>query len=338
MSAWIRAIKISVLLLLIISSLNCKKDSSPAVSFYYWKTVFKLSDNEADFLRANQVSKLYIRYFDVGLKDNVPVPISPIVFNQSPPLPIVPVLYIKNEVLLSSSANMDDLAKRLLGLIDEISLKNGISYSALQVDCDWTKTSKSNYMRLIDLLKKKSKKYITSTIRLHQIKYPVETGVPTVDRGVLMYYNMGTIGPDTLNSIYDRTTALKYVQALGDYSLTLDIALPIFSWAIHLRNGKVIDLINKVDETDFTLDSIFELRHENRIYVKQNILKMGKFFEKGDELKIESVSVQSIREMCFDIKRHIRSSPHEVIYYDLDEHNFNKFDDEQVLKKINTIF
>ena len=35
---------------------------------YYWKTVFSLNDYEKDFLQKHDISRLYIRLFDVALQ------------------------------------------------------------------------------------------------------------------------------------------------------------------------------------------------------------------------------------------------------------------------------
>lgn len=47
---------------------GCNHIHEPAaVSFYYWRTVFELSDIERQTLQENEVSKMYVRYFDVDM-------------------------------------------------------------------------------------------------------------------------------------------------------------------------------------------------------------------------------------------------------------------------------
>ena len=95
--------KTKLLLLVFICFSSCSNNhDSPKVSFYYWKTEFKLSRVEKEVIKNNHVETLYIRYFDIGLKNNTPIPIAPIHFIQKPEIQIVPVVYIKNEVLVSS--------------------------------------------------------------------------------------------------------------------------------------------------------------------------------------------------------------------------------------------
>jgi hypothetical protein len=160
---------------------------------------------------------------------------------------------------------------------------------------------------------------------LHQIKYYRDTGVPPVDKGVLMYYNMGRIAPDTLNSVYDRSIALNYVKSLNQYPLSLNIALPIFSWAVQIRDNKVIDLVNKVDKNSFISDSTFSFNGVNIFIVKENILKSGYFFKKGDKIKIESVSDDDLKQMCHDLRKNVSSTPEKIVFYDLDAFNLENY-------------
>lgn len=327
-----------ILCLTLMTSSGCEKPVKPEASFYYWKTTFNLTEIESQVLKDNQVAKIYVRYFDIIIKDKNPVPVSPVHFKDIPVMDFVPVVFVKNDVFLQSSIDLDGLAGKTLNLIDQISLDNQIRYSEFQVDCDWTINSKKQFFRFIELLKEKSSKNISATIRLHQVKYFRQTGIPPVDKGVLMYYNMGKIASDTLNSIYERGTAQGYIKSLKNYPLSLDIALPIYSWAIHIRNNKVINLINKVDKDSFISDSSHFLYRNNFFYARDNYLKSGSFFEKGDQLKIESVPAEALKEMCYDLGRYLSSAPNEVIFYDLDEFNLKNFTNEKFFQKICNLF
>ncbi len=324
-------------LCLILPACTTPEDGSkPAVSFYYWRTVFKLTPNERYTLEQNGVSKLYVRYFDVALQKGQPVPLSAITFDEQPgDLHIIPVVYIRNEVMLQPALDIDDLVDKVLSYIRQINTRHNIAYDEIQLDCDWTLNSKEVYFKFIDLLKAKSYKKLSATIRLHQVKYFRNTGVPAVDRGVLMYYNMGRIAPDSSNSIYERATAQLYTASLRSYPLPLDIALPVFSWGIHVRNNTVIGLLNKVDETNFQEDDHFEMRQPPFFEVKDNIVKMGYYFEKGDRIKIESVKPDDLEEMIEDLSKAMTRQPGELIFYDLDNFNLKHYQHEnQFFQKI----
>jgi hypothetical protein len=305
----------------------------PAVSFYYWKTTFRLSNTERDALQKHSVTTLYVRYCDVAIREGHPVPVSPVTFQDAPPdaVAIVPVVYIKNEVMLHPNLDVADVARKLLRYIDQINTGDSIQTRELQIDCDWTLTSRDTYFRFLDQLKQQGAKRLSATIRLHQVKYYATTGLPPVDRGVLMYYNMGRIGAGQVRSVYDRATAEAYLNTISAYPRPLDVALPIFSWGIHLRDNKVIGLLNKTDEATFATDPHFEQKTPPFFEVKENVIKLGKYFKQGDRVKIEAVTADDLREMADDLAGELAQPPAEILFYDLDEFNLNHYNHEKDL-------
>jgi len=309
---------------------SCQQQERPTISFYYWKTIFRLSPKEKNTLTANEVKRLYIRYFDIDLNPvtQQPFPRSPIRFeDKTNALEIVPVVYIKNKVMLDSNLNVLDLAQKTNSFIQQINAKNNINIQEIQIDCDWTLNSKKNYLRFIEVFKKVSNKKLTATIRLHQIKYFEKTKIPNVDRGVLMYYNMGKIAPDSLNSIYDRNIATRYLSSLKNYPLPIDIALPIYSWGIHIRDEKIIGLRNKIDANNLKNNSSFVLTKNNWFTVRNSNFQNGVFYKKNDQLKIETISTSNLLEMANDLEENINQNPKEIIFYDLDEFNLKNYEE-----------
>lgn len=329
-----------VFLLLAVMFVGCTSGDKPSVSFYYWKTIFKLSPTEKAVLHENEVNKLYIRYFDIALRDSIPIPLSPIRFQDTTnPYNIVPVVYIKNEVMLNKKVNLSELANKTWTMVDKINTVNQIHVTELQIDCDWTLNSKEQFMAYIDELKKTSALKISATIRLHQIKYYKETGVPQVDHGVLMYYNMGQIASDELNSIYDQQIAARYLASLTNYPLSLDVALPIFGWGVHIRNQRVIGLIPKIDEKQLLATVKTTSNGKHRYDIDEDIIAFGTYLRKGDQVKIESVSKVDLKTMVGDLKKKLKTVPKEIIYYDLDSINLKTYSDEsEFYKKINSGF
>ncbi|QOG03443.1 hypothetical protein [Flavobacterium sp. MDT1-60] len=322
-------IKKSFLIFFVFLLTACSKNDKPIIAFYYWKTVFKLSETEKEVLKDNNVEKLYIRYFDVGLnpKTTEPIPVSPIHFQGNvSKFDIVPVVFIQNKVMLKSNINVDDLAKKTFRLVNEINVKNNIVCSEIQIDCDWTLASKENYLRFIERFKKLSHKKLSATIRLHQVKYFKRTKIPNVDSGVLMYYNMGTIAPDSINSIYNHQIAEKYLKSLKKYPLHLDIALPIYSWAIHIRNQKVIGLRSKLNVAQLKKDNNFEQINSIFFKVKKSNYKNGFFYEEGDMLKIEPIAAEDLKMMGEELNENLADTPKEIIFYDLDEFNLKNYE------------
>jgi len=272
------------------------------------------------------VNKLYIRYFDVGLQNNEPIPVAPVVFNQKPTeYNVVPVIYIKNEVFLQNT-DTKDLAQKIYDYIAQINDKNGFRTNEIQFDCDWSLKSKQNYFKFIDDFKKLHPN-LSATIRLHQIKYPEKTGIPNVNKGVLMYYNMGVISSGDNNSIYDRLVAQRYIKSLQNYSLPFNIALPIFSWGVHVRSNQVTNLIGGLRVNDLTGDQFAKIS-ENRFKVVKDVVFKGRYLAKDDEIRIEAVSANQLKEMMHDIKKNSKHKPNEIIFYDLNENNLKAYEKE----------
>lgn len=322
-------------LVLLLSLAACRQPehTTPAISFYYWKTTFRLSNAERATLQKHHVSTLYVRYCDIAVRQGQPVPVSPIVFQEAPPdsVAIVPVVYIKNEVMLHPNLDVAALAQKLLRYIDQINTGDSIQTHELQIDCDWTLTSRDTYFRFLDQLKQQSTKRLSATIRLHQVKYYATTGLPPVDRGVLMYYNMGRIGAGPARSVYDRPTAEAYLNTISAYPRPLDVALPIFSWGIHLRDNKVIGLLQKTDKATFATDPHFEQKTPPFFEVKENVLKLGKYFKQGDRVKVEAITADDLHEMADDLAGELAHPPTEIIFYDLDTFNLNHYNHEKDL-------
>lgn len=320
--------------------LSCNKTKEPTVSFYYWKTIFKLSQTEKEVLKENNVTKLYIRYFDIGLhpENQEPIPISPIHFQEDlNGFEIVPVVFIKNKVMLQTNLDIEDLAQKTFRLVEVINSKNKITSQEIQIDCDWTLESKSNYLKFIERFKKLSHKKLSATIRLHQVKYFKKTKIPNVDSGVLMYYNMGSIAPDSLNSIYSSKIAERYLKSLKKYPLHLDLALPIYSWGVHVRNEKVIGLRSKLNRSELKKDKNFEQMDAIFFKVKKANYKNGFFYEENDKLKIESISAEDLKEMAEELDENLAQTPNEIIFYDLDEFNINTYE-KNIFKQVVSYF
>lgn len=301
--------------------ISCTNPTPPQVAFYYWKTQFRLSESEQQTLHENHVKKLYIRYFDLVKSDKqVCYPESPIHFQTATNnYDIVPVVYIQNKVFINQQ-DVVALARKTFDFIDQINQKNAITCHEIQLDCDWTLQTKENYLAFIEAFKKISHQSLSATIRLHQVKYYKKTKIPSVNSGVLMYYNMGKIAPDEQNSIYNQKVAQKYIQHLDTYPLQLRLALPIFSWGIQIRDGKIIGLINKINDNDIEKDSNFVKIKPHFYTIKQSVYQNGRFYRSGDVLKIEKITENDLENMIADLKNQ-HFEPKEIIFYDLDEKN-----------------
>lgn len=221
-------------------------------SVYYWKTNFSLSKPENDSLKTLGINRIYARFFDVVYdeEEHLAMPVADIQF-QTPPdtgFEITPVVFIKNAVLQHSSVETaKGLGQKIARRIRQMADSNNIRHlNEVQLDCDWTPTTRDKFFALIEGCKKQlSPIKISCTIRLHQFKYYTTCGVPPVDRGMLMFYNMGDLSHlNPVNSIYDSATAASYLGSFRNYPLPLDIAVPLFDLAVLYHHDKPVNTVS----------------------------------------------------------------------------------------------
>ena len=310
-------------LLLVLLGACSYKDTPPEQALYCWKTQVQFSAEEADFVKNNRIERLYIRYCDVGLRDNAPVPIAPVDIDtlSVQGKTVIPVVYLKNEIFNSeltegNSTYISMLAHKLGDYIEQINRYYRLRVSEVQFDCDWSLSTKQAYFSMLEAFKKEYPYQLSATIRLHQVKYREETGVPPVDYGVLMYYNMGRISATGANSIYDRSTALRYLGKLREYPLPLDIALPMFAWGVHSADGQVLNLVGGLTHAQAQAISTLVPIDASDIYkVAEQTYYKGRVWQAGDLIKIEEVSDAQRKEMLADLREYSSQPIRRVIWF-----------------------
>jgi hypothetical protein len=161
-----------------------------------------------------------------------------------------------------------------------------------------------------------------------------KTGVPSVDYGTLMYYNMGNISLEIGNSIYEQKTALRYLPSLSAYPLKLNVALPIYSWGVHIRNHKVIGLLNKMSEDDLLSDNRFHENDNGAFEVIRSDFVGGRYLETKDVIKIESITPHDIQQMVSDLHKFSSKNINEFIFFDLDSINLKHYEKDLFNKTV----
>lgn len=323
-------------LFLLVLIAGCRRQPKP-LSFYYWKTQFALNGYEKSVLKEHAVKSLYVRYFDVDFKegDIQPIPVSPVVLDTTVRLfRIIPVIFIKNRTFERlPSADIATLARNVFGLVSQISRSQQIITREIQFDCDWTERTRDKFFEFIRQYRAIAQQTISSTIRLHQVKYKERTGIPPVDYGVLMYYNIGAITGDNNNSIYERSVANRYNSYIKSYPLPLDIALPVFSWALKVRDGKVVELLNKINISQFKNDSNFISVKTEWYKAKHACFKAGYYFKENDVIKPEQVPAGDLLDITTHINQNTNHRIGKLIFYDLDSTNLVQYE-KDIFKKI----
>lgn len=178
-------------------------------------------------------------------------------------------------------------------------------FSEILIDCDWTEKSKENYFYLLEQIKKELKNcQLSATIRLWQYKYFEKAGVPPVDRGLLMCYNLSSPNDyKTKNSIGTSDELEKYITH-SDYELDLDIALPLYSWSVVFRGNQFKGIISDYD--GFIKDNArFKKIEANKYVLQDDVLIGDTYLRNGDEIRIEKISDEEINKMISIIKNRI---------------------------------
>ena len=290
-----------ILLITLFSLAACsyKGESIVSPAFYHWKTKVQINPTEKDIVNTLNVERLYIKFFDVDwdtkYQNAIPLAIMEWDASIDKSTEIVPTIFITNRVFQQLPIqNVPSLAKKIEDKITELlkqtQLKN---IPEIQIDCDWTQSTQAPYFRLLSELKESFSSQgilLSATIRLHQIRYPQQTGIPPVDRGMLMFYNMGEVQQwEESNSILNLEKAAPYLSGLDSYNLPLDLALPLFRWGVLFREEAMIRLINGMDNTWLEDRSRFYPLGDNRYEVVQNTFVDGTFLYEGDYIRLEGV-------------------------------------------------
>ncbi len=311
---------------------SCKKNDRHSIRpvFYHWQTSLQLSPQERSYLDSLAVKKLYAKFFDVDWDEpsGLAVPFATIEIDTARlyGLEIVPTIFITNRTF--SHLDIDavpTLADRVLKKINSLAQPLQIPVSAYQFDCDWTASTQEKYFAFLQHFKIKLSQsspgpfpLTSATIRLHQLKFFEKTGVPPVDKGMLMCYNMGDLEDwQTENSIFDLKIAEQYLPE-KKYPLPLDIALPLFRWGVVFREGELVRLINGLDASALRDTAFFAQTAPSRFAVKNSNYLQGQYLYKGDQLRLEAVAVEDLKKTAHLFNNVSHPTSMEVAFYHLD--------------------
>jgi hypothetical protein len=265
--------------------------ASPHRAFYYWRTSLRLSAPELSALQRLRADRLFVRFFDVEGPSGAAHIVAPV--DMAGPVPagieVVPVVFLRAEVFRDAPpAAAAALADVVWSAVDGLARRAAIHPRELQLDCDWTDTTRPAYFALLERLKVLAAgagATTSATIRLHQIKYRERTGVPPVARGMLMFYNMGELDAGAgASSIFDAGRASRYLGRISEYPLPLDAALPLFSWTRHLRGDRVVGLMQDTDPAELTgVDCLVPIG-PGRFAASRTTFLHGELLREGDVL------------------------------------------------------
>lgn len=320
---------------------DSKHPSVKDYSFYHWKSTYQPTQITNDLIAKGNTYKEYVRFFDLVIDDKADkvFPVATIQFDKNIAFTvqeIVPVIYIRNEVFLhkdGSKENIEKLAKNTADKIKRLQNKHLIGKVAvrqIQLDCDWSDSTRDQFFKFLKELKIQLPGYlISSTLRLHQVKFKERTGVPPVDRVVLMAYNVGDLGNvEETNSIISNKVTAQYLDKLSDYPLPYDVALPLFEWGVLYRDGKLKGLLKNVSPS--LLSSAFaKADKENHFTATSDSYVNNVFVYQGDVLRLETITKDKLEELSSMIKDASKTE-YKTIFYHINSPLTTQFSHEEL--------
>ena len=317
--------------------------------------------------------KLYVKFFDVDwdAARNRPVPLAEVQVDTTNiyGLEIVPTVFITNRTFLNLNESPRLLSEKIINKINKIGQnKFGSIFREIQMDCDWTESTREKYFHFLKLIQVENSPFairhspfqLSATIRLHQYKYPEKTGIPPVDRGMLMAYNIGEVDKwETDNSILDLDILDQYVgsrqlavgsrqlavpssqSAVPSSQLPLDLALPIFRWGVVFRENvsdenkwEMAYLINGLGAEGLADTARFAKLETARYEVRKNTYLEGYYLYAGDRVRLESVSPELLEKAAGRIDNFSKvvnsNDPMTISFYHLDTSTLKFFDHEKL--------
>ncbi len=322
-----------------------------SAGFYHWKSLYGPGNFAADYLHKIKCDKIYLHLFDVDWseEDHFPEPVAIVKMADTCMFSVTPVVFITNQTFQRlPDSQIDSLAHLILLKMNAL-LRPSIRpllisrfSGEVQFDCDWTAQTRNKYFSFLAAFKRYSLDTVgtrlqtsfcistlSATIRLHQIKYFEKTGVPPVDRGVLMCYNTGDVDDlKTENSILQSGAIRDYLKNLSAYPLPLDVALPLFSWGVLFRNGEAIKLIDELQASEMdSLPEQFVKRSANRYERLKNGYFGGRYLYKNDEIRLEKIDVPLLKRTASELSARLprNGKALTIIFYHLSNsivHNY----------------
>ncbi|RPD42607.1 hypothetical protein EG028_05415 [Chitinophaga barathri] len=324
----------------------CSRPRETDRAFYYWKQRYEpgLAENAA--LRTLHVNRLYVKCFDVSWNDvnRTAVPVALADFKTPFPdsLQVVPVVFLMNEIWQQKDSGWAQLmAERTASLLAKQCARIPTrQISEIQLDCDWTRTSRDQYFSFLHHIRQQpffAGRQISATIRMHQVKYLGSSGVPPVDKGLLMCYNMGDLRkPGDHNSILDMDALRAYTGSdrISNYPLSLDLALPLFEWDVLFRNKRYTGLLRQLP-----LDNrrLFRKDGQYTYTALRDTALQGVLIRQGDVVRHESCPPELLQKAAHHLTRQRQPHKPAIIFYHLDPIILQKYSVHE-LETIYSIF
>lgn len=325
-----------IVLAFAILSSSCKREMPNKTALnavYFWKSWVNLSDCENQFLADNNIKRVYLRFFDIrnDFREG-PVPDAEVGTYKSDfpsKIEVVPCVFITLEAIEEMNGREKEFARKIYDRIDAKCRNGEITFNEIQLDCDWTKSTRDTYFNLCNELKTLTEAHdqkLSSTIRLHQLTQPT----PNADKGVLMVYNVGELkNPKETNSILRSDIVKKYLDNAPKYKIPLDVAYPVFSWGV-VFNGTDFQRLTNITGNPDTIAELTKV-HDN-VYALQSNISNDVNLDYRQTLRYEMASFDELMRTKDLVENYLGYKPENTILYHLDDKQLSKYTPEQISK------
>lgn len=301
---------------------GCRPQSKKkAVSFYYWQQANNFSDSTDRLITGKKISRFYVHLMDVvwNAEQQRPLPVAVSALSEPNPIArqeLVPVVFIHNEVVdKTDGTELPALAGNIISAARAFLEKSGSHHlTELQLDCDWTPKTRDRYFHLLQLLKQASPETVYSaTIRLYPYKYDNLMGVPPVDYGVLMIYNLAPVRDiKTVNSIFTYNEFKKYKRT-AVYPIPLKPILPVFGWYAWFRGGNYKGIL--YGSPDLISMPFFEQETATKFRITKDTVMNGQYIRSGDVLRNEFPDRKELSAVSKNLDNLLPGSEEIIFYY-----------------------
>lgn len=335
---------ICTLFLAIVALASCNRKPSAAphegAAVYFWRTTFSLDSTERKFLQQHQVKRIYLRFFDVVMRDGKPMPNATLKVNDSLPqgIDLVPTIFITEPCMKSDLNGIATLlADRVAQMCQTLDLPEP---KEIQIDCDWTRSSQQPYFSFLSELHKLLQSRgmrLSATIRLHQLSMPA----PPVDYGVLMVYNTGDARRiNGHNPILDLRDVKPYLRHAASYSLPLCAAYPVYGWQLLYDNQGFKAVLH---EENLNNSNVYRQLDDNTwlVIAARDLPTMSDDASQltwvlpGDTVRTWRPTAQQVLQVSQALQRQRHSINRQVILYSLDTKNINPYTSNDYEKMFN---
>ena len=329
-------------------------------AFYYWKTLMQFDEADKDIADNLNLATMYVRYFDISwsyTRGGIPVGVlnaDKYDFDEASATfgarNIIPTVFITNEVFKNiKEEELKELAYKTSLKIEQISaeLENlyyetnkgkagdkKIQFSfddliaEVQIDCDWTASTRDKYFKFLKILDKEIEEPLSCTVRLHQYRDRKLMGIPPLDRGLLMCYNVADVQRyDTKNAIIDGSIVKQYVIDTP-YPIKLDIGLPLFSWAAWYRGQEFKGLVSGWNSKDAANTNLYKKSIANQ-YVVSKVALLGNYYlREGDVLRWDNSNKAEIEKTIAILSDKIDLSASRIAFFDWETEKIKQHENE----------